>query len=152
MKEVSSTTWTFQIMIFFILIFACFLTLVLSYSKAYTIKNRLLTIIEKYEGFTPDSIGIVNSFVSEYSYRTKSTCQEDWYGAIDLEGNYEVAKGKTRYYYCFKENKAKNNYIYYDIEVFYKFNLPVIGDVATYRIKGQTKTFIGSNDRIGWEK
>lgn len=149
MKEVSSTTWTFQLMIFFILIFACFLTLILSYSKAYTIKNRLLTIIEKYEGFTPSSIGVANGFVSQNGYTTKGSCQNGWYGAIDLEGNYEVAKDNTKYYYCFMENKAKDKMVYYDIEVFYKFNLPVLGDIATYRIKGQTKTFIGSNDRIG---
>ena len=38
MKTVSESTWSFQLIIFFILIFACFLTLILSYSKAYTIK------------------------------------------------------------------------------------------------------------------
>ena len=149
MKEVSSTTWSFQIIIFFILIFACFLTLVLTYSKAYTIKNRMLTMIEKYEGFTPDSIGVINGFVKQYSYRTKSTCRDSWYGALDLEGNYEEAQGSGRYYYCFRENKAPDGKIYYDLEVFYKFNLPVIGQIATYRITGQTQSFIGANNRIG---
>ena len=52
MKAVSESTWTFQMIIFFMLIFACFLTLVLSYNKAYTIKNRMLSIVEKYEGIT----------------------------------------------------------------------------------------------------
>ena len=47
MKAVSESTWTFQMIIFFMLIFACFLTLVLSYNKAYTIKNRMLSIVEK---------------------------------------------------------------------------------------------------------
>ncbi len=149
MKEVSSTTWSFQIIIFFILIFACFLTLVLTYSKAYTIKNRMLTMIEKYEGFTPDSIGVINGFVKQYSYATKGTCNEAWYGAIDLNANYEEAKSNTKYYYCFNENKTSDGKIYYDLVVFYKFNLPVVGQIATYRITGQTQSFIGANNRIG---
>ena len=67
MKTVSESTWSFQLIIFFILIFACFLTLILSYSKAYTIKNRMLTIIEKYEGVTDESAKIINSFAKQKS-------------------------------------------------------------------------------------
>ncbi len=149
MKEVSSSTWSFQLIIFFILIFACFLTLVLNYSKAYTIKNRMLTIIEKYEGVTSTSAGVINSYVTNNGYLTVGTCAEDWYGAVDLNGTYEYAEGSKKYYYCFKESKARNKQVYYDVIVFYKFNLPVVGNILTYRINGQTDTFKGSNDRIG---
>lgn len=149
MKEVSSTTWSFQLIIFFILIFACFLTLVLNYSKAYTIKNRMLTIIEKYEGVTTSSAKVINSYVTNNGYLTVGTCEEEWYGAVDLNGTYEQANGNNKYYYCFKESVARNRQVYYDIIVFYKFNLPVVGDITTYRINGQTDTFKGSNDRIG---
>ena len=50
MREVSGSTWVFQIMILFILIFACFLTLVLNYNKAYRVKNNMVSIIEVHEG------------------------------------------------------------------------------------------------------
>ena len=53
MREVSGSTWVFQLMIIFILIFACFLCLVINYSKAYRVKNEVLSIIEKYEGMFP---------------------------------------------------------------------------------------------------
>ena len=56
MREVSGSTWVLQIMLIFILIFACFLTLVINYSKAYRVKNEMLSIIEKYEGVTPESV------------------------------------------------------------------------------------------------
>lgn len=147
MREVSGSTWTFQMIIFFILIFACFLTLVLSYSKAYTIKNRMLTIIEKYEGVTSESSKIINDFIYHHSYKTTSTCPSEWMGAIDLEGNYEMSNGNNKYYYCYRENTAPSGMIYYDIEVFYRFNLPVIGEIATYRVEGQTNTFIGADHR-----
>ena len=47
-----------------------------------------------------------------------------------------------------KENKNNKGLIYYDIQVFYRFNLPVIGNIALYKISGVTKSFVGSDDRI----
>ncbi len=148
MKAVSESTWTFQMIIFFMLIFACFLTLVLSYNKAYTIKNRMLTIMEKYEGATDESIKIINGYVYEKGYSTTGKCSINWYGAIDLEGNVELSDGNKSYYYCFKENKDEKGLIYYNIQVFYRFNLPVIGNIAIYKIDGVTKSFIGADNRI----
>lgn len=148
MKAVSESTWTFQMIIFFMLIFACFLTLVLSYNKAYTIKNRMLSIVEKYEGITNESLKIINGYVLEKGYTTTGKCESGWFGALDLNGNVEEAKESNKYYYCFKENKNNKGLIYYDIQVFYRFNLPVIGNIALYKINGVTKSFVGSNDRI----
>ena len=147
MKAVSESTWTFQIIIFFILIFACFLVLVLSYNKAYTIKNRTLSIIEKYEGITPTSAELLNDYISNKGYTNKGKCPDGWMGAINLQGDFELAKTNNTYYYCFKE-ESKNNKVYYDIKVFYKFNLPIIGDIMNYQIDGTTKTFLGADDRI----
>lgn len=149
MKAVSESTWTFQMIIFFMLIFACFLTLVLSYNKAYAIKNRTISIIEKYEGVTQDSIEVINGFMLEKGYKTTGKCQSGWYGAIDLEGNVEEANSANKYYYCYKENKVDGkDLIDYDIQIFYKFNLPVIGNIALYKIDGTTKSFRGANERL----
>lgn len=148
MKAVSESTWSFQMIIFFMLIFACFLTLILSYNKAYIIKNRALTIIEKYEGVTKESIEIINGFMKEKGYNTTGKCAAGWYGAINLDGDAEKSNGSKKYYYCFKELKENNNkgLIYYQVQVFYRFNLPVIGNIALYKISGETKSFIGADE------
>lgn len=151
MREVSGTTWTFQLIIIFILIFACFLTLVLNYSKAYSVKNRMLTIIEKYEGITPESDDILNSYLTKKGYKTIGKCPDGWYGAINLEGNYEQAKENKKYYYCFTEDKTPAGLVYYTIGVFYRFNLPFIGELVTFQVKGVTNNFAGSNNRIEME-
>ena len=36
--------------------------------------------------------------------------------------------------------------MYYDIIVFYRFNLPIIGDIITFQVEGSTETFPGSLD------
>lgn len=147
MKTVSESTWSFQIIIFFILIFASFLVLVLSYNKAYTVKNRMLTVLEKYEGATGESIEIINGIMHNASYQGKGKCPIDWYGALDLEGSFEISDGVNKYYYCLEEIKEDNK-IYYNVKVFYKFDLPVIGNVINYTIDGETKPFIGANNRL----
>ena len=148
MKAVSESTWSFQMIIFFMLIFACFLTLILSYNKAYIIKNRALTIIEKYECVTKESIEIIYGFMKEKGYNTTGKCAAGWYGAINLDGDAEKSNGSKKYYYCFKELKENNNkgLIYYQVQVFYRFNLPVIGNIALYKISGETKSFIGADE------
>lgn len=148
MKAVTGSTWTFQMIIFFILIFACFLTLVLSYNKAYQIKNRMLTIIEKYEGVTPVSQEYINDFVANKSYNNKGKCPSGWTGALDYEGTYEEVQTNKEYLYCFKASR-KNRKVYYEVKVFYRFNLPLIGEIFNYSIDGTTKTFVGADDRIG---
>lgn len=153
MKEVTSSTWSFQMILLFILIFACFLSLVLTYSKAYAIKNKMLTIIEQHEGIDVDAANLINSYATGENYKTTSKCptEEGWMGAINMKGDYETVKENSRYYYCFQETEASNGRIYYNVRLFYNFNLPFLGDIATFKINGETKTFIGNPDRIKGE-
>ena len=147
MREVSGSTWVFQLMIFFILIFACFLSLVISYSKAYRIKNEMLSIIEEYEGISATSENIINNYLRGEAYRTLGTCPEGWYG-VDIYGDGPgEADGNTEYNYCFTYSYNNARHIYYEVLVFYKFSLPVIGDIITFRIEGVSEDFVGSLDR-----
>ena len=147
MREVSGSTWVFQLMIIFILIFACFLTLVINYSKAYQVKNEVLSIIERYEGVTPTSEPIINNYLLGNAYTTSGECPEGWYGVNLNNGSLEEADENREYSYCFIENDTANNQINYEIIVFYRFNLPFLGELVTFRVNGVTNSFIGSNDR-----
>ena len=147
MKEAIGSTWTFQLIIVFILIFACFLTLVMSYSRAYSIKNEALSITEKYEGISEESGAIINNFLKENGYKTTGNCPIDWWGASDLEGNFQKVETGKKYYYCFHELDSQKKTIYYELRFFYKFNLPVLGDITTFKVDGTTHDFIGSSNR-----
>ena len=146
MRESIGNTWTFQIIIIFILIFSAFLALVITYSKAYTVKNDILSTVEKNEGITKDSIKIINNYLSQKGYKEKGECPVGWYGANVYNNDYEISNGE-KYNYCFTEVKEKK-YIYYNIKVFYKFNLPFIGDLFTFQINGRTQEFKGNENRI----
>ena len=140
MRESIGSTWTLQLVIGFILIFVGFLTLSLGYSKSYKVKNETLSVIEKYEGLSKDAITIINNYLEYNGYNTMGKCPDDtWYGVDNLSVN-TLAKAETdkKYYYCIKKRISKNYRYYYELNVFFKFNLPIVGDFTTFTIEGTT--------------
>lgn len=93
MKESISNFWLLSIVLIFILIFAAYLTVTLNYSKAFKIKNEVLSIIEKRNGITDDQVvkgvqskmgagtvmvpnsaqGTINAFLQASGYGTKGS-------------------------------------------------------------------------------
>ncbi|MEG0977149.1 MAG: hypothetical protein RSF02_01180 [Bacilli bacterium] len=158
MRETVSTTWTFQLIIIFILIFACFLTLVISYSKAYSIKNSVITIVEKYEGITPTSRDIISNYLDNSGYRTMGSCTKKekdtrtWYG-ITADNQFEDVVDNKKYLYCVAETKVYNENnqnefkVYNELKFFYKFNLPFLGELKTFVVNGRTSVFFGNDTR-----
>lgn len=153
MRESVGSTMSLQVIILFILIFSAFLILVINYSRAYMVKNEMLTIIEKYDGISDnsDAIKITNNYLKEKGYKTKGYCPSSWYGATELEGSresIELAKDNKRYYYCFNEICHKDHdsdfydSCYTKMKVFYKFNLPILGDFKTFDVDGRTNVYL----------
>lgn len=105
----------------------------------------------------------INLYLYGMAYKVKGTCPDtgnDWYGATTLVDdakpsvNYEkFVKGK-KYYYCFAKNKSDYgsnrslNTYYYDVVIFYKMDLPVLGDIFTFRVDGTTNDIRGTNDNL----
>lgn len=133
MKESIGNVWLFSIVLVFILIFAAYLTVTLNYSKAFKLKNEVLTIIEKKKGISdktdfdtvpsvtdpgsgdvivPESaLGVINAFLEASAYRAKGNCRDldgVWYGVKELK--YAKHAGDHVNY---GEELAKNEEKYY---------------------------------------
>lgn len=170
MRETVASTWVYQLVIIFILIFVAFLVMSLSYSKTYKTKNELINIIERSEGVNTRSVQIMNNYLKSVSYATKGNCPvgESWMGATSLSNTADFKKtvNGTKYYYCINKkwnndslNKksitsksGKNTITYvkskmfYQIKIFYHFNLPVLGDFFTFSIGGTTNDIFTGSD------
>ena len=159
MRESIAGIWLYGIIFAFILMFAGYLAVSVKYSEAFKIKNDMLWIIETHNGLGFESKSIpstfhegetlqgkfgglngINVYLQGSHYNAKGRCpnEDGWYGVTSL--SYEVkeverANKKTNYYWCFKKNK-RNGSSFYNIRVFFKFNLPVIGDITTFSIDG----------------
>ena len=60
MKEAIGSTWLMGMIITFIAIFSGFLAYSISYTKAFRVKNEVINIIEKNEGFTFSTHGRID--------------------------------------------------------------------------------------------
>lgn len=109
-------------------------------------------MIEKYEGLNDQSLELVNNYLVAAGYATTGVCVTEnnttsVYGASDLfDASLELAQPGERYYYCIKKYNGTNLTNYYQVGVFYRFNLPVIGDTANFNVKGTTSNFFAKDD------
>lgn len=151
MRQTIGGTWLLQLMILFILLFSGFIILTLNYSKTIKLKNEMISIIEKYEGINDKSIELINKYLGANGYAAVGTCgnANGTYGATDLTSiTLEEAQDGKKYYYCIKKYSGSNTSNYYQISVFYKFNLPIIGNTSGFVIKGTTSNFQASDSEL----
>ena len=157
MKESFGSTWTMQLMFGFTLLLVSFLAVNISYSKSFKIRNEVTSIIEKNGGFTTEAKEIINDYIRNSGYKSTGKCP---YHSGDLEyGISDLASGVTptqitltnndNYFYCIKKHNANNSQvtdINYEIIMFYKFNIPLFGDFATFTVKGKTTDLAEKSD------
>ena len=153
MRHTIGGTWILQLVIVFILLFAAFIILTLNYSRTVKVKNELIDMVEKYEGLNTNSVTLVNNYLLYNGYTTQGVCAKNGenttgiYGAYSLNSStLEEVRVEEKYYYCVKKYNGANNTNYYQLTVFYKFNLPVIGETGSFSIKGSTSNFESVDD------
>lgn len=154
MRQSIGGTWTLQLMILFILIFVGYIILTLDYSRTVKVKNETISIIEKYNGLNNNSIAALNKFLSTSGEYTLGVCEneEGVYGSKSLESNLnsntlEKGDGTKEYYYCIRKYPGTGKTNYYQITLFYHFNLPILGNFSTFKVIGSSSNFESSDLR-----
>lgn len=147
MRESMGGAWLTGLVITFMLIFVAYLTVMINYSTVFKTKNEVVHIIEKYEGLsekTDGSVQIINQYLANSGYNAKGKCEckgdpNSCYGAEDLS-SHNLTKNPTngQYYYCVQYTNSAEKTGYYDVQLFLKFDLPVLGQIGQFKIKGQT--------------
>lgn len=162
MREAIGGTWITQLVIIFMLIFVAFLALSLNYSKAFQVRNEILTMIEKREGVTTGSninkstIKLINNYLSNNGYNVKGNCEKNSYGVSNLTASdatiEKVTNNKKEYYYCISKLKSESTLhkgkVYYKVNIFFYFNLPVIGEIFKFNINGTTNDIVVPADKL----
>ncbi len=150
MRQSYGLTWILTIMFTFTMIFVSFIALSLNFMKSYRLKNHVVTIAENYEGFTKGSNGkdgsikIINNYLKYNAYSAKGSCPEGSYGMPTLEndGIFVTPAEGEKYYYCVGFDSASTSANpfqgRFNITLFFKFNLPLLGDLFTFRVDGET--------------
>lgn len=163
MRESIGGAWLFQIAIVFILLFTGYLALSVNYSRAFKVKNEIISIIERSEGLTENAEGIIEDYLKTVNHTVVGSCPSinENEVIVGLLGN--DGYDRNRGVYCVKKTCVLDgpvNRTYYQITVFFKFDLPILGDLATFRVSGETKTiytkedydsdYLNCNNQQGW--
>ena len=171
MREAIGGISIFQIVIFFILLFTGVMCLTINHSKAFGVKDEIITIIENESlgsGNSTSSFGLSESTsqkiaekLKEDGYRITGRCPDGYDG---YNRNGEITRGDAAY--CIRANrvddkfvkdareKCKNNkcvvtdgdypnMVYYDVILFFQLDIPFIKEIFNFSLYGSTKTIFG---------
>ena len=152
MKESIGGISLTMIVIVLILLFAGIMSLTISRSNAIAVKDKLVRIIEEYEGFDmnasakyetecngDDALCDMLETINDYSYRQMGKCPE---GAIGYERDGSPVLSTSKAAFCIIRTRAGNekmNKYYYEVIMFYGIDMPVLNSFLNFKATGETK-------------
>lgn len=146
MRESIGGGLLFYIVIFFSITIILFFVGIISYSKAYRVKNRIVEIIEKYDKYDDVDTQITQSLKDAgYSLGSMSSLcnRKDVKEHLKKINNGKEAynMNKTIYNYCvYKiDNRSYKDSYYYVVVTFVHFDVPLVGNVINIPVYGETK-------------
>lgn len=152
MRQSMGATWIFSIVLTFIMIFTAYLAVTVNYAKAFKIKNNIIAMIEKNEGVSGNNLFInMDNYLTSNGYDSYGNCNSyidsddnEWRSITDIDPNIDIYPNKTHtkngvcIYY--KDAVADDfcDRRYYRVVTFFDFDLPYIGNMLTFSVKGNT--------------
>lgn len=162
MRESIGGTWILSIVMTFLMLFTAYLAVSVNYAKAFRIKNNIISKIETMEINTAageTSLDVIQSHSFEDDIRNYLTSQ-----AYIVQGNCidsNLLENYPGYNLVLKtscnpsnddlcgvcvfgqEAASLDSYgtkkYYYTVVDFFKFDLPIVGDLLTFKVKGNSK-------------
>lgn len=156
MRESIGATSIFALCITFIMLFTAYLAISVNYSKAFRIKSNIVSMIEENGRYDGDVQKEIENYIIAQAYTASGKCPEsnsltdnnsdtvgNWGSATQI--NYTNPSSDTSNVCIYRlEIKTNNddidaNKVYYKVVTFFKFDLPIIGNITTFKIAGDTK-------------
>jgi len=136
MREAIGGALLIKLVMFFIVIYVCFLAIAINYSITFRVKNQIINLIESYEGYDLAKVHI-DDYLSNVGY----------YRSI---GNLTIGDGtcQSEYGYCYDPipiTNAAGDQIgtYYKVTTYVSFDFPIIGQISNFPVSGETRVIYG---------
>lgn len=152
MKESVGILSLTNIVIFFILVFTGYLCITLNQTKAYNVKNQVISIIQKNGGINQEAVTEIQEYMSEVGYRSTGKCDSEDISSVT---NYAITQREglqingQQGMICIARHNINDNLpdatgqfpkaAYYDIKVFFALDMPIINNVFNFNLKGSTR-------------
>ncbi len=128
MREATGGAYLLNVVIIIVSVVILFFVGILSYSKAYRTKNRIIEIIEENNGYNTTTIDMISTDLNTMGYNTtlNKKCSSD-------------NLNTTTYNYCVYYSNNASNGSYYKVVTYVHFDVPIIGGLINIPVKGETK-------------
>lgn len=159
MKESISNALITNLIIIFLFILVILFAGSTAYTKAFKVKNRIISILERYEmelvsnsssnGLPSDVTDEINAALSNIGYRIQinndKKCETDLKNRFknDMNNNYKVIHSGSNYAYCIARFDSKQSQSmkssYYAVVTYMYFEIPLLGTTLEFPVYGETK-------------
>ena len=164
MKEAIAQTFIVSIIICFFGILLILFFGSINYSKAFKAKNKIITLVEKYgDGISSDD-SVKQNFRTDFERElanggyqtieintvTKDLCNK-YYDSSSGSGetliypNDKDKQLKRTYDFCLIRKNSETG-PYYQVITFMRFDVPIIGDMLVFPVRGETKVLCENID------
>ena len=127
MRDALGTYFNLTLLFFFILLITSLVALSVNYTKAYRVKNNVLTLVEKYEGNmnNEDLLDRTQMYTKSIGY----TIPDDAIAAAEREGyTCPYLKGQ-QLGWCYIKNPVEREKFTVNIVVFININIPIVNRI-----------------------
>ena len=136
MKEAIGNSFLTTIALVFSFLIMAMLVGSLSYSKTYKAKNKIVSIIEKYNDYTSATQADIDTDLKKLGYKINTTSRR----CGEQEGMtlvHDTSEGS--YDYCLYRVKTSRGY-YFHAVTYLHFDIPMVGQYLTFQVRGDSRT------------
>lgn len=142
MRQALGNAFIMNVVIVMVIVIILMVISSLSYTKAFKVKNMIVSAIEENNGFNNKAQEQIDANLAKMGYRINKngiqTCDQS-----DLPSNCTPKNNSASYRYCvYSCSTSKGDY--YRVTSYMYFDLPIIGDKMEFPVYGETKTFYGA--------
>lgn len=131
MREAMGGALLIKLVMFFIVIYVCFLGIAINYSITFRVKNQIINLIEEYEGYELAKDKIEDYIANVGYYRASAS-------GFSYDTNCTSAGGFYSNGYCITP-LTSNRGNYYKVTAYVSFDFPIIGEIMNFPVSGETK-------------
>lgn len=146
MRDAVGGSLLLNLVVIFTSIIILFFAGILAYSKAYKVKNKIIEIIEANDGqiiengvLKSNINSTINTELTNVGYRVSGTPSDEKCSNDSSRGNCTNLNNDSFNYCICKQSSAVKEGISYEVITYVHFSFPVIGDLLTFPVKGETR-------------
>lgn len=142
MRQALGNAFIMNIVIVMVIVIILMVISSLSYTKAFKVKNMIVSAIEENNGFNNKAQEQIDANLAKMGYRINKNGIQTCDTSV-LPEKCRAQNNAASYRYCVYEcETSKGNY--YRVTSYMYFDLPIIGDKMEFPVYGETKTFYGA--------